>query len=86
MVYVIRKDKESTAAMLRRFQRKTQLAGLLLESRRKRFKRQTPSTYKKRRSALRRIKITSLYKRLQKEGLIEEGKPIPQQLKKKFAG
>lgn len=72
--------------MLRRFQRKTQLAGLLTESRRKRFKKRPLSPFKKRKSALRRLKISALYKQLVKEGLIEEGKPIPQQLKKKFSG
>ena len=86
MVFVARKEKESSASLLRRFQRKAQQAGTLLEARRVRYHKRVPSPFKKKQSALRRQHIKALYKKLLRAGIIEEGKPIPRQLKKKYTG
>jgi ribosomal protein S21 len=83
MVQVVRKDKEPVGSLLRRFTRKTQQSGLLIEARKSRYHRRDASAYKQRQSALRRIKIKDLYRKLIKLGVLEEGKEVPQQLKRK---
>jgi len=86
MVFVSRREKESSASLLRRFSRKAQQAGLVIEARKARHRRKKPSRLKKRQSALRREHVKGFYKQLLKQGIIEEGQSIPQQLKKKLFG
>jgi ribosomal protein S21 len=54
MVYVKRKDNETTGAMVRRFTRRVQLSGVLLNSRKRRRFIAKPSKRAVRESALRR--------------------------------
>lgn len=86
MVFVTRREKESSASLLRRFSRKAQQAGLVIEARKARHSHKEPSRFKKRQSALRREHVRKFYKNLVKTGIIEDGQPIPQQLKKKLFG
>jgi len=51
MVEVTRREKESSGSLLRRFTRKAQQAGVLLEVRRGRRWKKTPSSFRKKRSA-----------------------------------
>lgn len=72
---VRRKDRESFGSLLRRFTRKVQLSGVLKDARRTRFYAKSPTKNKKRESALRRIKRTREYLKLEKLGKkIEEKK------------
>jgi len=83
MVQVSRREKESTASLLRRFTRKAQQAGLVLEARKVRYHKRSLSPFKKRKSAIRRLRIRALRQKLIKAGTIQENQDIPQQLKKK---
>ena len=55
MVEVKRRERETTGAMLRRFTRRVQMSGVLLNARKKRFYKGTPTKRVTRDSALRRI-------------------------------
>jgi len=57
-----------------------------MEARKARHLRKKPSQLKKRQSALRREHVKGFYKQLLKQGIIEEGQPIPQQMRKKLFG
>ncbi|MDO8557825.1 MAG: 30S ribosomal protein S21 [bacterium] len=83
MVEVSRREKESIAGLLRRFTRKAQQAGLLKEARKVRYHKRPASSFKKKKSALRRLEIRALRHKLLKAGIIEEGQDVPPQLKKK---
>lgn len=83
MVEVSRREKESAAGLLRRFTRKAQQAGLLLEARKTRYHKRFVSPFKRKKSALRRLQIRALRNKLIKAGIIEEGEPVPKQLKKR---
>ena len=68
MVEVRRRDNETVGAMLRRFTRRVQLSGILLNSRRRRFY-VSPSTRRQvRERALRRAKVAKERERLEKMG------------------
>lgn len=72
MVYAIRKPKETTASLLRRFTKNIQQSGLLLEARKGRFYKGKPSKRARKDSALRRIELKKEYARLVKLGRIKK--------------
>ena len=72
MVYVKRKDRESTPALLRRFTRRVQQSGILLRARRVRFYESTPSKRARRERALRRLALAKTRERLIKLGKLDE--------------
>ncbi len=72
MVYIKRKDRESTAAMLRRFTRRVQASGILLRARKSRFFVSKPTKRAVRERALRRLKAGKERERLIKLGKIRE--------------
>ncbi len=72
MIEVKRKDNESIGSLLRRFSKKVQQSGLLLQARSARFKTKDKSRTERRKSALRRNEIVSEKEKLRKLGKLEE--------------
>lgn len=71
MVYVKRKDRETTAAMLRRFTRRIQQSGILVRARKARFYASKPTKHSRRVKALRRIELLKERERLIKLGKLK---------------
>lgn len=71
MVYVKRKDRETTAAMLRRFTRRVQQSGILLRARKTRFYEPKPTKRSRREKALRRKELLQERERLIKLGKLK---------------
>ncbi|MDP3778625.1 MAG: hypothetical protein Q8R30_01075 [bacterium] len=72
MVEVKRRERETTGAMLRRFTRRVQMSGALLNARKKRFHTAKPTKRITRDSALRRIGIKKERAKLEKLGKLKE--------------
>lgn len=72
MIEVKRKDNESIGSLLRRFSKKVQQSGLLLQVRNSMFVERDKSRTERRKSALRRIKVRSEKDKLRKLGKLEE--------------
>lgn len=72
MVYVKRKDRETAAAMLRRFSRRVQASGVLLRARKSRFYAPKLTRRVRRERALRRLAAARERERLAKLGKIPE--------------
>ncbi|MDP3710533.1 MAG: 30S ribosomal protein S21 [bacterium] len=77
MVQVRKREGETAGAMLRRFTRRVQQSGALIESRKRRFYKYPPTKIEKRARALRRIKTTKERTRLAKLG-----KPVDERRRK----
>ncbi len=76
MVDVKRRKGESFESLLRRFTRRVQLSGKMLEARKYRFHSKEPSRTKKKASALRRLELREKREYLLKTGqLVEERRP-----------
>ena len=74
MVYVKRKERESTAAMLRRFSRRVQASGVLMRARKSRFYHPKFTKRALRERALRRMASVKERERLSKLGKLPEEK------------
>jgi ribosomal protein S21 len=72
MVEVKRKKGETFESLLRRFQRRIQQGGVMLEVRKKRFHARSKNKNQKRESALRRETKREQYEYLYKTGQIKE--------------
>lgn len=72
MVHVTRREHESTGALIRRFTRKVQRAGVLLQARKIRFFERRPNRGERRRSALRRSTIQEEREELYKLGKLDD--------------
>lgn len=72
MIEVKRKENESIGSLLRRFSKKVQQSGLLIQARNSRFKEKTKSRTERRKSALRRNQLITEKERLRKLGKLEE--------------
>jgi ribosomal protein S21 len=72
VVEVRKKDNESTESLLRRFTKRVQLSGVLLEAKKGQYKEPSKSRQQRRVSALRRNKIRSKREYLKKIGKLEE--------------
>lgn len=68
MLEVKRKEKETTGAFVRRFSRRVQESGVLLEARKTRYFSKPPTKRARKQSALRRLKISKEFLRLKKLG------------------
>ena len=68
MVIVKRRERETTAAMLRRFTRRIQQSGVLIHARKQRFHRPKATKRSMRESALRRVRTVKERTRLEKLG------------------
>jgi len=67
---VQKQNRESTQSLIRRFSQKMRKSGILLEARKKQFKRRKKSSQLKKRTALRREKLRERYEKLKKLGKI----------------
>ena len=65
---VQKQNRESTQSLVRRFSQKMRKSGILLEARKKQFKRREKSSQLKKRTALRREKLRNKYEKLKKLG------------------
>ena len=72
MAEVKRKKGETFDSLLRRFQRRVQQGGVILEVRKNRFRNSAENRNKKRRSALRRVAKKSQYEYLYKTGQLKD--------------
>ncbi|MDD3006513.1 MAG: 30S ribosomal protein S21 [Candidatus Pacebacteria bacterium] len=72
MIEVKKKDNESVGSLLRRFSRKVQQSGLLLQARSSRFQEKTKSRTERRKSALRRNEIVAQKEKDRKLGKLDE--------------
>jgi ribosomal protein S21 len=72
MIEVKKKDNESVGSLLRRFSRKVQQSGLLLQARSSRFQEREKSRTERRKSALRRNELTAQKEKDRKLGKLEE--------------
>ncbi len=71
MVYVKKKDRETTASLLRRFTRRVQQSGVLLRARKTRFYEPGLTRRARREKALRRLKTIKERERLIKLGKLK---------------
>jgi len=76
-VGVRRKEKEPVGSLLRRFTRRVQQSGVLLNARRSRFYNKPKTKRQVKASALRREQLRAQRKDMMKMGLLEEGQLIP---------
>ena len=72
MIEVKKKDRETTESLIRRFSRRIQQSGVLIQVRRSRFRKEEKSKTKKRQEALYKIKIRKEINRLKKMGKFDE--------------
>ncbi len=72
MIEVKRKKGETFESLLRRFQRRQQQSGVILEVRKNRFRAQSKSKNKLRESALRRVTKRDQYEYLLKTGQLKD--------------
>lgn len=72
MIEVRKKDNESIGSLLRRFSKKVQQSGLLIQARNSRFLEKNKSRTERRKSALKRNEISSQREKLRKLGKLEE--------------
>lgn len=72
MIEVKKKDNESVGSLLRRFSRKVQQSGLLLQARSSRFQEKSKSRTERRKSALRRNELSAQREKDRKLGKLEE--------------
>lgn len=72
MVQVTRRERETTGALIRRFSRKVQRSGVLLQARKIRFRARKPNREERRRSAQRRSVIQTEREILFKLGKLED--------------
>ena len=72
MIEVRKKENESTGSLLRRFSKKVQQSGLLLQARSSRFIEKVKSREERKKSALRRNQVVAEKEQLRKLGKLEE--------------
>jgi len=85
-IEVKRKDRESTSSMLRRFVRRVQQSGVLVNARKGRFYDRGQTKRQKKQSALRREDLKKLRSKLHKAGQIKEGEMIPKETVRRYLG
>ena len=72
MVEVKKRDSESSESLIRRFSRKVQASGVLLQAKKVRYYQRKKSKLKTREDAKRKAELTAERDRLIKLGLLEE--------------
>jgi ribosomal protein S21 len=71
-VKVTKKEKETVASLIRRFQKAVQKSGILIRARERMYRDRNLSEEKKKRRALRREELRRYYEKLDKLGLLEK--------------
>jgi ribosomal protein S21 len=69
-ILVKKKEGESVGSLIFRFSKKVQHSGVLLEAKKRRFKKRTQSARSTHASALHRLAKKAEYDKMRKEGLI----------------
>lgn len=72
MIQVTRRKQETFDSLLRRFQRRTQASGKVLQTKKKRFHTKDPNKNKRRESALRREEMRQSYEYQLKTGQLKD--------------
>jgi small subunit ribosomal protein S21 len=72
VVEVRKRNNESIESLIRRFQKRVQQSGVLVEARRVRFYERPKSKQRKRTEAQRRAELRELREKLEKMGLLEQ--------------
>jgi ribosomal protein S21 len=72
MIEVRKKDKETSESLIRRFSRRVQQSGILMQVRKSRFRKDDKSKTEKRQEALYKIKIRKEIDKLKKMGKFDE--------------
>jgi len=72
MIVVRKKENESPGSLIRRFAKRVQQSGLLIQARTSRFREKAKSRTQRRKSALRRNKIIAEKEKLRKLGKLED--------------
>lgn len=75
MVQVQKRDKETTSSLIRRFTRRVQQSGLLVQARSTRFFQKQKSKRQLKQTALHRVKIIAEKEKLRKLGKLEDEFP-----------
>ena len=76
MIELRKKDKETSANLLRRFTKKVRQSGVLMKARKNMFRQRVKNKRKIKESALRRNKLKELRAEMVKLGEIEPGKKM----------
>ncbi|HRY52317.1 MAG TPA: 30S ribosomal protein S21 [Candidatus Portnoybacteria bacterium] len=79
-IEVRRKEREPIGSLLRRFTRRVQQSGVLLNARKGRFYQKPKTRRQIKASALRREQLRGQRREMMKMGLLEEGQLIPKEL------
>jgi len=69
---IFKQERETSQSLVRRFQKRIQQSGLLLQARKIRFRQRRKSEQMKKRAALRREELKKEYEKLKKLGKINE--------------
>lgn len=77
MVHVTRRERESAGALIRRFTRRVQRAGIILQARKGQFFRPKPNRAERRRAAQRRAEISQEREELWKLGKLDDEQFTP---------
>lgn len=85
-IEVRKKDRESSTSLLRRFVRRVQQSGVLINARKGRFYAKGKTRRQKKQSALRREELRKLRTKLYKAGQIQEGEMIPREKVRRHLG
>lgn len=72
MVEVVKKEKETSESLIRRFTRRLQQSGVLVKARKTRFRTKDKSKRKQREEALYRAKVRKEVDKLKKVGKFDE--------------
>lgn len=70
-IEVKKQEKETTQSLIRRFTKRVQQSGVLIQARKIRFKKRRKSEQMKKRAALRREELKKEYEKLKKLGKLE---------------
>lgn len=72
MIEVKRKDRESSESLIRRFSRKVQQSGVLVQARRSRFRTEEKTKSELRQGAMYNMKVKKVVDKLKKMGKFDE--------------
>jgi len=67
-----KKERESSTSLIRRFSKSVKKSGILLEARKRQYKKRSKSPEMKKRAALRKEELKKKYKKLKKLGLLSK--------------
>jgi ribosomal protein S21 len=83
---VKKREHESSTSLLRRFTRRVQQSGVLVNARKNRFYDKGKTKRQQKQSALRREELRKLREKLSKTGQIKEGELIPRETVRRHLG